>query len=256
MTSNTDNSTILGYPTWVNGLEPIVDQIMETLPDRSRTRWVACLNPHSLVTADRSPLFRKALRAADILLPDGVGIVLAAKWLNGLRIKKIAGSDLFRAVNERADRNKGVRCFFLGSTPLVLARITRRMEADYPGMTVCGTYSPPFKETFSSEDDHGMLEAIHRAAPDILWVGMTAPKQELWIYKNLDRIQVPWACAIGAVFDFYAGTKQRSSEFWIRLGLEWLPRFLKEPGRLWERNMKSSPVFLFRVFREAVKSKG
>lgn len=95
-----------------------------------------------------------------------------------------------------------------------------------------------------------MISAVNNARPHVLWVGMTAPKQEKWIYKNKAKLQVPFIGAIGAVFDFYAGTKERSSDFWIKMGLEWLPRFLKEPKRLWERNMKSTPIFLWRIIRE------
>ena len=98
-----------------------------------------------------------------------------------------------------------------------------------------------------------MIDAVNNGRPDVLWVGMTAPKQEKWIYENRDKLNVPFMAAIGAVFDFYAGTKQRSSGFWIRIGLEWLPRFLKEPKRLWERNMKSAPIFLGWIIREKIR---
>jgi len=87
----------------------------------------------------------------------------------------------------------------------------------------------------------------------VLWLGKTAPKQEKWIYENQSKLQVPFIAAIGAVFDFYAGTKNRSSDFWINVGLEWLPRFFKEPGRLWERNFKSTPIFLGWVMKEKIK---
>ena len=95
-----------------------------------------------------------------------------------------------------------------------------------------------------------MLDAIRAARPDVVWVGMTAPKQEKWIFENRSKLDVPFMGAIGAVFDFYAGTKLRSSLFWQKLGLEWLPRFFHEPGRLWERNVKSTPIFLGWIVRE------
>jgi N-acetylglucosaminyldiphosphoundecaprenol N-acetyl-beta-D-mannosaminyltransferase len=108
---------------------------------------------------------------------------------------------------------------------------------------------------FDESDNQKMITAVNKAKPDILWVGMTAPKQEKWIYENKDRLNVPFIAAIGAVFDFYAGNKMRSSPFWIDLGLEWLPRFIKEPKRLWERNLKSTPVFLWWILRQAVTRK-
>jgi N-acetylglucosaminyldiphosphoundecaprenol N-acetyl-beta-D-mannosaminyltransferase len=216
--------------------------------------YMACANPHSLVTAASDPFFKTALKSADILLPDGTGIVIAAKILQLPLKEKVAGSDFFRECSKEAQNRGGIRYFFLGSSEEVLTRIEKRLKRDYPEIDVCGTYSPPFKDEFSKQENVEMIRAINAAKPDILWVGMTAPKQEKWIYQNKDRLDVPFIGAIGAVFDFYAGTKERSSDFWINLGLEWLPRFLKEPRRLWERNLKSTPVFLFWTFKEWVKS--
>lgn len=248
---------ILGYPTSNDSLDRISDQIIHSIVHGGNTRWLACLNPHSIVKAESDPVFKQSLQSADILLPDGVGIYMASRLLKLPLPGKISGSDLFRACSSMADRHKGIRCFFLGSSPEVLERISRRMELEYPNITVCGTYSPPFKNEFSEEDNDKMVEAIQAAKPHILWVGMTAPKQEKWIFQNKDRLNVPFTGAIGAVFDFFAGTKKRSSDFWIRLGLEWLPRFLKEPRRLWERNIISTPVFLGSVLRELIcKIKG
>ena len=188
-----------------------------------------------------------------MLLPDGSGIVLAAKLLNLPLTEKVAGSDFFHECNKKADATGGVRYFFLGSSEKVLELISKRRSEESPNIEVCGTYSPPFKAEFSEEDNLEMIRAVNDAKPDILWVGMTAPKQEKWIYENRHRLMVPFSGAIGAVFDFYAGTKERSSEFWIKLGLEWLPRFLKEPRRLWERNLKSTPIFLWWILKEKLK---
>jgi len=133
----------------------------------------------------------------------------------------------------------------LGSSENVLDLIKSRLNRDFPNIVVCGTYSPPFSDKFSEAENRAMVKAVNDASSDFLWVGMTAPKQEKWILANREALQVPFAAAIGAVFDFYAGTKQRSSDFWIKLGLEWLPRFFKEPKRLWERKLKSTPIFLW-----------
>jgi N-acetylglucosaminyldiphosphoundecaprenol N-acetyl-beta-D-mannosaminyltransferase len=126
------------------------------------------------------------------------------------------------------------------------------MKKEFPGITVCGVLSPPFKPEFSKAESAAMVAAVNAARPDVLWVGMTAPKQEKWIHENRDRLEVPFIGAIGAVFDFYAGNKRRSSVFWQRIGMEWFPRLLREPCRLWERNLKSTPVFLFWIVREKV----
>jgi N-acetylglucosaminyldiphosphoundecaprenol N-acetyl-beta-D-mannosaminyltransferase len=148
------------------------------------------------------------------------------------------------------NKEKGRRYFFLGSTEKNLIKIKEKMNEDYPNITVAGTYSPPFKPEFSEEENQLMIDAIIRARPDVLWVGMTAPKQEKWIFQNKDKLNVKFIGAIGAVFDFYSGNVKRSHPFFQKLGLEWLPRLLRQPRRLWRRNFISNPLFLLRVMQE------
>jgi len=221
--------------------------------ESGRGAYVACINPHSVVVAGTDAQFKDALVNADLLIPDGAGILLAAKALNCDIRERVAGYEFFEALSAYLSSHGGARYFFLGSSEEVLGLITGRLHREFPGITVCGTCSPPFKESFSAADNAAIIDAVNAAAPDVLWVGMTAPKQEKWIYQNRDSLDVPFIGAIGAVFDFYAGTKSRSSRFWRDLGLEWLPRFLKEPRRLWERNLKSTPLFLWWVARAKVR---
>lgn len=241
---------ILGYETSAAGLSADVELAGNILDSAVLGRYVACLNPHSLVEARTDSAFAKALSEADILLPDGIGIVLAAKLL-GLRLhERVAGFDFFSALSRQAQDGDGLRYFFMGSTDAVLEKIVSRLSNEYPKITVCGTCSPPFSDELDEQDTDAIVQRVNAAKPDVLWVGMTAPKQEKWIYKNKDRLQVPLIGAIGAVFDFYAGTRKRAPEWVCRMGLEWLPRLLREPRRLFRRNFVSSPVFLMMVLRE------
>ena len=237
------------------GLENDVAETLSWIKNRNTVRYMATANPHSLVVASKDEVFKNALLQADILIPDGTGILLASKALNTSPLvrEKVAGTDFFLRFSELASRMRGVKYFFLGSSEDVLSLIRSRMSKDYPGVEVCGTYSPPYRERFSDEENQQMVDAIRAARPDVLWVGMTAPKQEKWIFEHRSRLDVPFTGAIGAVFDFYAGTKVRSSLFWQRLGLEWLPRFFREPGRLWERNIISTPIFLSWIVREKIR---
>lgn len=246
-----DTVDLFGYPVSGRGAAGDIGFASQALDAGSGPCVVACANPHSLVIASRDGEFRDALREADLLLPDGSGITLAARVLNLPIREKVAGSDFFREFCRYADgSDRKVRYFFLGSAPIVLERIVNRLQVEYPGIVVAGTYSPPFKDVFTADDDAGMIEAVNRSGADVLWVGMTAPKQEKWIRRNREKLNVRLACAVGAVFDFYAGTKKRSSPFWLNLGLEWLPRLLREPRRMWERNFRSAPVFLSWIARE------
>jgi len=248
---------IFGYRISAAGLERDVAEAFGWVEKHDTARYMATANPHSLVVASKDFVFQAALKKADLLIPDGTGIILASKFLNASDPKKIkekvAGYDFFVRFSEIAEQNRVLRYYFLGSSENVLSLIQSRLHRDYPTIEVCGTYSPPYRERFSDEENQQMLDAIRAARPDVLWVGLTAPKQEKWIIENLSKLDVPFIGAIGAVFDFYAGVKTRSSLFWQRLGLEWLPRFLREPIRLWERNMKSAPVFLCWIFREKMR---
>ena len=209
------------------------------------------LNPHSFYIAEHDRTFRLALETADILLPDGVGIVWACRFLKRQAIHRISGMDLFiyllrsAAANTAPERR---RIFFLGASDATLEKIKDRVRSEYPSLEI-GTFSPPFKEIFSEHDRKAMLYSIREFNPHILFVGMTAPKQEKWVYENKDDIRASIICSIGAVFDYYAGTIKRPGAFWRRIGLEWFIRFLREPKRLWKRNLISGPFFIFRVFQ-------
>jgi N-acetylglucosaminyldiphosphoundecaprenol N-acetyl-beta-D-mannosaminyltransferase len=212
---------------------------------------VNTINPHSYCVAKKDKAFKEALQQSDFLLPDGIGIVLAAKVLNRKKIEKIAGYDVFLHLMQQLDE-KGGSCFFLGAAPETLQKIKERAAQDFPNVKT-HTYSPPYKAVFTREESEQMWEAVNAVQPDALFVGMTAPKQEKWVYQYKEQLNSSIICSIGAVFDFYAGTVKRPSQFWIKLGLEWLPRFVKEPRRS-ERNLVSTPKFVWEVLRERMKS--
>lgn len=235
------------------GLEDDVDTALQAIASGKQGCYMVCANLHSLVVARKDKFFSESLKNADILLPDGSSIIFAAKVLNLPLSEKVSGTDFFLAFSQKANKKKGINFFFLGSSEKVLDLIKQKMERDYSDIEVCGTYSPPFKPEFSQEDNTVMVHAVNQAKPDVLWVGLTAPKQEKWIYENKDKLEVSFIGAIGAVFDFYAGTKKRSSDFWVKMGIEWLHRFLREPKRLSQRVFKSMPIFLSWIIKEKLK---
>tara|TARA_A100001388_G_scaffold273917_2_gene256611 strand:+ start:4717 stop:5448 length:732 start_codon:yes stop_codon:yes gene_type:complete len=213
------------------------------------------INPHSYCIAKQDNLFSEALISSDVLLPDGYGIVLATKILTGRKIKKIAGADIHKFLLEQADL-KSNKVFYLGSSCKTLALIEKKIKKEYPKIKL-SKFSPPYKKEFDQSDTKLMIEKVNSFQPDILFVGMTAPKQEKWVFQNKSSLNATVICSVGAVFDFYGGTIKRSGEFWIKLGLEWFPRFLKEPVRLFRRNFISSPKFIveiltFKVFGKSI----
>lgn len=240
---------ILGYPVTTKSSGDCIADIVASLEEGGRHGYFVCANPHSLEVAHKDPMFDEAIRNADLVVPDGVGIVIASKILGGSIRERITGMDIFLGLSTALNREKKHSYFFLGSTGQNLEKIRGKMNADFPDIMVAGIYSPPFKPEFSEDDSNQMITAINQAKPDVLWVGMTAPKQEKWIYQNRERLNVKFIGAIGAVFDFYSGSVKRSHPFFQNMGLEWLPRLLRQPRRLWRRNFISNPSFLLRVIK-------
>ncbi len=209
------------------------------------------VNAHSFNTAQKDDLFADALRNGDYLIPDGVSIVKACKWLKAKSQPKerIAGWDLFVLEMEKLNR-KGGKCFFMGSSPNVLELVKKRAATDYPNITV-ETYSPPYKPEFSKEDNEAIIHAINQACPDLLWIGMTAPKQDKWAFEHWNELDIHCHCGtIGAVFDFFAGTIKRAPQWWQRHSLEWLYRLMKEPKRMWRRYVLGNILFLCNITKE------
>lgn len=231
-------------------LPEILDEIEAGLTLGVKQRTLFCANPHSLVVARKDEVFLAALSSADILVPDGSGVVLASRVQGGSIRRRITGSDLMVAIAEQWNTCRDRSFFFLGSTSGVLEKIKARMELDYPSIAVAGLFSPPFHDEFSLEENERMIDKINRAQPTALWVAMTAPKQEKWVYHNRHRLDVPLIGAVGAAFDYFAGTKKRAGSVMRYAGLEWLPRLLREPRRMWRRNLISTPVFLFHVLHQ------
>lgn len=209
------------------------------------------INAHSYNIAQKDKLFAKALYSSNILLPDGISIVLARRLLLREKIKKLAGADLFYYEMERIKKISG-KCFFLGSSQEILDIISQKVKNQYPGVSV-ESYSPPYVAEFSEEETQKMIEAVNNFRPDILFIGMTAPKQEKWAYSNFHELRAGHICSIGAVFDFFAGTVNRAPNWIIKAGFEWLFRFLKEPRRLWRRYLLGNIQFVFYMIKEFLK---
>ena len=209
------------------------------------------INAHSYNSAIKDGLFAEALMKGDYLIPDGASIVKACRWIKAKSRPKerIAGWDLFEFEMGRLNGTGG-RCMFMGSSEKVLELISKKAAEVYPNIEVV-TYSPPYKPVFTDEDNRAIVEAINEANPDLLWIGMTAPKQEKWTYSHWKDLNIHCHVGtIGAVFDFFAGTVERAPIWWQEHGLEWLYRLLKEPKRMWRRYIIGNTLFLWNMTKE------
>lgn len=204
------------------------------------------INQYSYCVACKDKNFKKALIESEVLLPDGIAIVIANKFVNGRRIQKISGSDIHKYFLNKLNKEGG-SCFYLGSSEQSLKKIKQKLNLEFPNITT-NSYSPPFRKIFSESDSKKMVEAVNKYKPDVLFIGMTAPKQEKWALEYKKDLDAKFICCIGAVFDFYSGTVTRPSRIWQNLGLEWLGRLIREPKRMWKRYLYYGPLFIYYVF--------
>jgi len=215
---------------------------------------ISCLNAYSFNVLQKDNRFKSALLKSNVVLPDGIAIVYALRFLHNIRLKKISGHMLFYSELERLNQIKG-SCFFLGSSQFTNTLIKNRINREYPNIGV-NFYSPPFKKEFDAEDNHVMISKVNAFHPDVLFIGMTAPKQEKWAADHFNELKVKRICCIGAVFDFYAETRKRAPEWMINIGFEWFHRLISEPSRLWRRYILGNPEFIMLILKEKLNTLG
>ena len=241
MFNNTCNC--LGYEVFADNLEKLTT---------NHKTVINTINQYSYCMAEQDEDFKSALKNSDILLPDGIGIVAAAKFLNGSLIRRVTGADLHNYLLKELNE-KGGSCFYLGSSVGTLEKIEKRLKKEYPNIKG-HFYSPSFAGKFTNEQNQEMIARVNEVNPDVLFIGMTAPKQEKWAIAHKSELNAKYICSIGAVFDFYAGTVKRPNKVWISLGLEWMGRMVAEPRRLYKRYLIYGPVFAYRLIQEKLKT--
>lgn len=217
-----------------------------------RCRVINTISPNSYGITTKDPEFKIALRTSDFLVLDGVYFALGSILLQGKNIKANQGPEVFYHFMARLNEAKG-KVFFLGSTPSTLEKIKERASKDYPKITA-DTYSPPFKPAFNDEDNCLILEKINTFEPDIVFVGMTCPKQEKWAIRHRERINAGLVICIGNVFDWFAGTQKAIHPFWFKIKLGWFVRIFLRP-EVFKRNIKNQMKFFKDVILIILKLK-
>jgi len=230
--------SVFGYTVFSDSLEriPIYGE---------KCRVINCsISPNNYGMATKDPEFKQTLQKTDFPVLDGVYFALASILLKGKNIKKNQGPEVYKHFITRLNETSG-KAFFLGSSEKVLARIRERIKRDYPNVSVA-TYSPPFKKEFSEEDNNEMIAAINEFSPNVLFVGMTAPKQEKWSVKHRDRLNSNLAVSIGNVFDWYAETQKAIHPFFFKIRMAWLVRIFLRP-EVFKRNIGNQMIFFWHL---------
>ena len=202
--------------------------------------YVVTPNPEIVMTAQKDPAFQKVLSGADLVLPDGIGVIKAAAILGRPLKERVPGIDVAAALMGRM-AGSGTRLFLLGAKPGVAEAAAEKLRAAYPGLQICGTHDGYF------QDDAPVVEAIRAARAEVVFVCLGAPKQEFWMARNGPETGAKLMLGLGGVLDVFAGAVERAPERWQRMGLEWLYRLIREPSRI--GRMARLPLCLVQAYR-------
>lgn len=216
---------------------------------RKERHYVTLTPPYSVLMCRDDLRLKEATQGATLTLPDGVGIILAAKLLRYPHSGRVSGPTLMLRLCDWG-REEKLRHFFYGGAPGVAEALAQRLSSSYPGLDVAGVHCPPFRD-LTPQEDAEIVEKINAAKPDVVWVGLGSPKQEKWMADHLGRIDAAALIGVGAAFDFHSGRVKWAPKWMRALGIEWAYRLVTEPRRMWRRNVNSF-VFLARVLRQCM----
>ena len=233
---------ILGIPISMIDYEGAMDVMDEMVAQRHRG-WVCAAAVHSVMVAQDDPLMKQALTDSVITVPDGMPIVWAANMLGEHLPNRVYGPELMRRYCNRSLEHGHRVWLYGGRDQGALVQLALNLRRKHPGIRIVGGYSPPFRSLTSEEED-AIAKQINDAKPDVLWVGIGVPKQEKWMVRMRDRIDVPVMCAVGAAFDFHAGRVSQAPRWMQERGLEWTYRIAQEPRRLLPRYLYTNPRFM------------
>jgi N-acetylglucosaminyldiphosphoundecaprenol N-acetyl-beta-D-mannosaminyltransferase len=237
---------VLGVRVHAVQIPDVIAQMECWISEGQRCHFIAVTGMHGVTEAQHDPCFKEILNSADLVVPDGMPLV----WLgrrHGHRLRRrVYGPELMQTFCRRTGPE--YRQFFYGGTPSVLGLLSTLMESKY-NTNVVGSYSPPFRP-LSKDEDEKIVALIHAAKPDVLWIGLSTPKQERWMHEHRPKLQVPVVVGVGAAFDLNSG-RTRQAPSWMReRGLEWSFRLFQEPRRLWRRYLIYGSEFVWNVVSE------
>ena len=244
---------ILGTEVSRLNLDETLERMVSAIEKGKKIR-IAVTPVNCILWARKNQELKNIYNSADIVTADGVPVVWASKLLKQPIRGRVTGLDLLPDFAGIA-AEKGFSFFFLGASEGVGEQLASTLKEKFPSLRIAGIYSPPFKPRFSDEENEKMIRKINKSGADVLWVSLTAPKQDYWIAEHFERLDVSVAIGVGAAFDVVAGNISRSPGWMQRWGLEWFYRLMKEPGRLWRRYLLEAPVFFPLLLKQLIQKK-
>jgi N-acetylglucosaminyldiphosphoundecaprenol N-acetyl-beta-D-mannosaminyltransferase len=239
---------LAGIPVAVTDYDEVMDAMDGLVA--SRERGYFCAAPvHALMVARNDPEMHDALLRSTMVMPDGMPLVWGVNLLGERLHDRVYGPELMLRYSRRC-AERGHRVWLYGGRDQgSLAQLALNLRQHHPGIQVVGGYSPPFRPLTAGEED-AVVEQINEARPDVLWVGIGVPKQEKWMARMRDRVEVPVMCGVGAAFDFHSGRISQAPSWMQERGLEWIYRIVQEPRRLLPRYLWFNPLFVAVLARQ------
>jgi len=245
--AETEQINILGVRVDAINPELALERIRRWIQNRDKV--YVCIAPVStIVDCQENQHYRQIVNEAGMVTPDGMPLVWIARHRGYDRVRRTYGPDLMLRVCSQGQAQE-YKHYFYGGAPEVNEKLSQRLKAKFPDIKIVGRYSPPFRAAGERESEQ-VLAQINTAKPDILWVGLGSPKQDLWMHQHRDRLDVPVMIGVGAAFDFLSGEKKQAPIWMRKAGLEWLFRLLCEPRRLWRRYLFGNTKFIWFIVKE------
>ena len=237
-------ANVLGIGISAVDLAEAVVRSMQLL-ERGGKGYICATGVHGIMESQRDPALRVIHNMAFLCVPDGMPTVWIGRLQKHRRMRRVYGPDFMRQMCRRSSEN-GYRHFLYGGKPGVAEQLRYRLEQSIPGIQICGTYTPPFRELTLQEEDE-LIASVHCARPHIVWVGLSTPKQERFMARMLDRLDTNLMVGVGAAFDIHAGLLADAPQWMKSSGLQWLHRLVMEPGRLTRRYLVNNPRFVWKI---------
>jgi N-acetylglucosaminyldiphosphoundecaprenol N-acetyl-beta-D-mannosaminyltransferase len=239
---------VLGVPVDAVQIPAAIERMQRWIETRDGTRYVAVTGMHGVTEAQRDPAFRAALDEAGMVVPDGMPLVWIGRWRGYELQRRVYGPELMLEFC-RTTATRGLRHYFYGGAPGIADSLAETLATRFPGLVIAGTCTPPFRP-LTPDEDADVVARINASQADILWVGLSTPKQEQWMRAHQHLVQVPVMVGVGAAFDIHTGRVRQAPEWMRENGLEWFYRLVREPRRLWRRYVLLGTVFVCSVSLE------
>lgn len=236
-----DRIDILGSKINATNMKDVLSNV-DLLIKSNKSHYICVSNVHTVVTGIKDTQYRNITNTSSMSIPDGMPLTWVGRRRGHKDMSKCSGPDVMTELFELSEQ-KGYTHYFYGGTEDVLKLLEKKLKNNYPKLNIAGMYSPPFR-SLNEDEDVEIINKINQLDPDIIWIGLGAPKQEIWMSEHVSKIKSSIIFGVGAAFNFHAGTVKRAPLWMQNHGIEWLHRLIKEPRRLWKRYLVTNVVFL------------